>query len=182
MTTFRVRRGTADDAEAMVRTLHVAQAYTYAAIMPVQFAIDRIVEIGAVARRRREQLARDTEVEAAGGEPFRRWWLAEATDGEVLAVAAAGFGPCDWEADYEPAPVAYNLEKLYALPRAHGHGIGQALFDAAMPAGEAAYLWILADNPRAQRFYERNGFAADGYVVDCGDLWFNRPMFRMVRD
>ena len=41
-------------------------------------------------------------------------------------------------------------------------GIGQKLFDAAVADGEPVYLWVADDNPRAHRFYQRNGFALDG--------------------
>jgi len=35
------------------------------------------------------------------------------------------------------------------------------------PAAVPAQLWVLEENPRARRFYERNGFLADGArVVD----------------
>ena len=43
----------------------------------------------------------------------------------------------------------------------HGTGIGQKLFDAAV-GDDAVYLWVASDNPRAHRFYERNGFVLDG--------------------
>lgn len=178
---FRIRRGTPADAAAIARTLQVAQAHTYAPIMPVQYVIDRITEIPAVARTRRAELERDAEVEAAGEEPFRRWWVAEADDGELVAVACAGHGPCDWEGLFRPPPVSYHLDKLYALPRAHGTGVGQALLDAVLPVGEAAYLWILNGNPRAERFYRRNGFVDEGYAATSGPMWFERPMFRMIR-
>lgn len=58
-------------------------------------------------------------------------------------------------------PRALELNGLYALARVHGTGVGQALLDAAV--GDApAFLWSAADNPRAQSFYRRNGFVADG--------------------
>lgn len=181
MSGFTLRRAQVADAEAITRTVQVAQAYTYAAIMPAQFAIDRITEIPAMVKARRAELARDTAAEAAGREPFRRWWIAEHADGEAVAAACAGRGPCAWEADFAPAPVDFQLERLYALPRAHGSGIGQRLLEAAVPEGEPAYLWILRGNPRAERFYRRNGFVPDGYAITSGPKWFERPMFRMVR-
>lgn len=181
MTPFRVRRGEPGDADAIARTLQVAQAHTYAAIMPAQFVVDRVAEIPDVARARRDEMVRDREVEAAGGEPFRRWWVAEGDDEDaVVAVACAGHGPCDWEGLFRPPPVSYHLDKLYALPRAHGTGVGQALLEAALPPGEPAYLWVLRGNPRAERFYRRNGFVDEGYAATSGPAWFHRPMFRMV--
>ena len=38
-----------------------------------------------------------------------------------------------------------------------------ALFDAMRAAGHRdAILWVLDDNPRARRFYEREGWTLDG--------------------
>ena len=42
-----------------------------------------------------------------------------------------------------------------------GTGVGYALFEAAV-GDRAAYLWVLAANERAIRFYERQGFRLDG--------------------
>lgn len=50
---------------------------------------------------------------------------------------------------------------MYVLREHHGGGAGQALLDAALGA-EPAQLWVAAANARAIRFYERNGFRADG--------------------
>jgi GNAT superfamily N-acetyltransferase len=60
-----------------------------------------------------------------------------------------------------------ELYAIYALPEAWGTGAGHALMDEAVAAlrdaGHAdAVLWVLADNPRARRFYEREGWSADG--------------------
>lgn len=60
-----------------------------------------------------------------------------------------------------------ELWLLYVLAAHHGTGTGQALLDAAIPPESPAQLWVLEENPRARRFYERNGFLADGArVVD----------------
>ena len=55
-----------------------------------------------------------------------------------------------------------ELYSLYMLAVHHGTGAGQALLDAVLPPGMPAYLWVAEDNPRARRFYERNGFVPDG--------------------
>ena len=36
------------------------------------------------------------------------------------------------------------------------------MFDAVIEADEPLYLWVANDNPRAHRFYQRNGFTLDG--------------------
>ena len=53
------------------------------------------------------------------------------------------------------------------LPEAWGSGAGPALMAAALESLRTsgfivASLWVLEDNPRAQRFYEREGWTRDG--------------------
>ncbi len=76
-------------------------------------------------------------------------------DGVVVGFALAGPGRD------EPPVRPLELWSLYLLNAEHGTGAGQALLDAAI-GREPASLWVMADNPRARRFYERNGFVADG--------------------
>jgi GNAT superfamily N-acetyltransferase len=99
----------------------------------------------------------------------RRWetWLAEdatafvAEDDDGRVVAFSWVGPSrDDDAEGE-------LFAIYALPDAWGSGAGPALMRAALDAmREAGYrnaiLWVVEDNPRARRFYEREGWRLDG--------------------
>jgi ribosomal protein S18 acetylase RimI-like enzyme len=60
-----------------------------------------------------------------------------------------------------------ELYAIYALPEAWGSGAGPALMRAGVDGlREAGYgeaiLWVLDDNPRARRFYEREGWQLDG--------------------
>ena len=84
-------------------------------------------------------------------------WVAE-DDGRI--VGFAGIGPS------RDAGGEGELYSIYVLPEAWGSGAGGALMAAARDALLAAYpvsiLWVLDDNPRARRFYEREGWAADG--------------------
>jgi GNAT superfamily N-acetyltransferase len=54
-----------------------------------------------------------------------------------------------------------ELYALYIRASHYGTGTGQALIDAAL-GRQPASLWVAEDNPRALRFYEKNGFARDG--------------------
>jgi GNAT superfamily N-acetyltransferase len=79
-------------------------------------------------------------------------------DGEVVAFAS--IGPAGDE------PGDGELYAIYALPEAWGGGAGPALMRDALGAlrgrGFAeAILWVLEDNPRARRFYEREGWHPD---------------------
>lgn len=89
-------------------------------------------------------------------------WVAE-VDGRVIGWAntSAGRDP--------DGPRDLELEGLYVLDAHHGIGVGQALLDAAI-GDRPAYLWALADNPRAHAFYRRNGFVADG-TRKFDELW-----------
>jgi ribosomal protein S18 acetylase RimI-like enzyme len=60
-----------------------------------------------------------------------------------------------------------ELYAIYVLPEEWGRGSGRLLMDAALAAlredryGDAI-LWVLEDNPRTRRFYERSGWTVDG--------------------
>jgi GNAT superfamily N-acetyltransferase len=80
-------------------------------------------------------------------------------DGRVIAFVSVGAAR-ELEGTGE-------LYAIYALPEAWGSGAGPALMrvgvDALRIAGYGeAILWVLEDNPRARRFYEREGWALDG--------------------
>ncbi|MCR2783383.1 MULTISPECIES: GNAT family N-acetyltransferase [unclassified Microbacterium] len=77
-------------------------------------------------------------------------------DGEI--VGFVGSGP----ARDRDAPRTRELYFIYLLAKYQGTGAGQRLFDAAIHQDEQAYLWVAEDNPRAHRFYQRNGFVLDG--------------------
>ena len=56
---------------------------------------------------------------------------------------------------------------IYLLPEKWGSGAGSELFQAALrKLGQEGYkhtcLWVLKDNIRARKFYEKNGFAVSG--------------------
>jgi hypothetical protein len=44
----------------------------------------------------------------------------------------------------------------------HGTGAGSALLEAVVDPEESAALWVADPNPRAQAFYRKHGFVADG--------------------
>ena len=80
--------------------------------------------------------------------------LAE-TDGELVGFSVVGPGR---DGD-DIAPT--ELYAIYTRAAWWGTGLGQRLWDAVRPE-EACSLWVLEDNQRAQGFYARNGFVADG--------------------
>lgn len=63
-----------------------------------------------------------------------------------------------------------ELSRLYSQQRYLGQGVGQSLMDASFERAQAAdrdvmWLGVWEYNPRAQRFYEKNGFRVVGSHV-----------------
>ena len=79
--------------------------------------------------------------------------------GRVVGFAIAGAGR--QVGDHQPVRDR-ELYSLYVLGARHGTGIGQALLETVLAPTTPAQLWVAESNPRARRFYERNGFVADG--------------------
>ncbi len=164
---YLIRPATVDDAEAYART-HVAALHeAYEHIMPPEYHEYYDAELPAIIERRRAAFE-----EAEGTSGSARSWLA-CDDGGPVGIATSGPGRDEDRPDFE-------LHHLYTLRSTHGTGLGQRLLDTAIGT-RAAYLWILDDNPRAERFYLRNGFVPDGTRMLCGPTWHHKPMFRMHR-
>ncbi|MFC7530896.1 GNAT family N-acetyltransferase [Actinoplanes sp. GCM10030250] len=93
-------------------------------------------------------------------------------DGEVIGIAMSG-PPLD-------AATAWTrqLYVLYVRAAEHGRGAGPALLAAVIDPEDAVALWVADPNPRAQAFYRKHGFVADGATqVEEGVR-----EIRMVRD
>jgi GNAT superfamily N-acetyltransferase len=85
--------------------------------------------------------------------------VALAEDGDGRIVAFVGVRP-----SVERAGEG-EIWALYAVEEAWGTGAATALMQwakRALQAYPAATLWVLEDNPRARRFYEREGWVLDG--------------------
>lgn len=70
-----------------------------------------------------------------------------------------------------------EIYAIYVAPSHWGGGTGRALMTQALTHLDHEHLnpvrlWVLADNPRARRFYEHSGFTVDGaespYTFDDG--------------
>jgi GNAT superfamily N-acetyltransferase len=139
-----IRRAAVGDAAAIaevhVRTWQGAYVHTFGA--------ERLARMDVVARVER----------------WRRW-LAEGQDvfvavDEDRVVGFVWVGPSrDPSADAE-------LYAIYVLPDSWGTGAGGGLMRAGVEAlreagHHEAILWVLEENPRARRFYEREGWQFD---------------------
>ncbi|MFE0206005.1 GNAT family N-acetyltransferase [Streptomyces sp. NPDC058985] len=112
-------------------------------------------------------------MDAAGDAERRRVLFAGAPAGVVNLVAENDRGEVvGWAChgpyrDGERPTGDAELYALYVDPERLGAGIGQALIRESVRRCAAAghprmLLWVLKDNARARRFYERAGFGPDG--------------------
>jgi GNAT superfamily N-acetyltransferase len=141
--TVSIRRAVPEDAEALAH-LHVDvwdDAYT--GLMPQGILDDRREKVAERVTRWQEIL-----------EQSRSVLLAEDEEG---VVGFASTGPAR-DNDMEELLELYSL---YVRAAYWGTGVGYALFESTV-GDRAAYLWVLAGNERAIRFYERQGFRLDG--------------------
>ncbi|MEW2614642.1 GNAT family N-acetyltransferase [Streptomyces sp. NPDC047880] len=103
----------------------------------------------------------------------RRAYLAQA-DGSVVNLVAedAGGELVGWacHGPYREGEILTGDAELYAIyvhPDQLGRGVGRALLTESVARCSAVghgrlLLWVLKENDRARRFYERAGFRADG--------------------
>lgn len=125
---------------------------------------------GPAAHKRRtqmwEQITQDSD-------PSKHFAVVE-LDGKLVGFAGAG------PSRSEDAPRDFELWFIYLLESAQGTGAGQALFDEVV-GDRPCYLWVIDDNPRAEAFYKRNGFALDGARQPVGIEDSKAEEVRMVR-
>jgi GNAT superfamily N-acetyltransferase len=154
--TFVVRQALPQDAMAM-GTLHVAawrSAYVGVASDEYLAGLDP-----TLFGERWEAALR----ESTGGSTV----LLVLRDDRVLAMCAVG----PLRARAQPDDPTGELWMLNADPAAFGTGAAVALHAAALQTlveqgHRSAALWVVDRNPRARRFYEREGWSADGVEQD----------------
>ena len=100
-----------------------------------------------------------------------------AKDGDS-AVGFVGYGDRGDE-----APGVGEVFALYVLKEYYGTGLGKMLMDAALEKLKdypAVCLWVLKENKRAIRFYEKCGFQPDG--TETVSELIGAAEIRMVKD
>ena len=104
--------------------------------------------------------------------------LLSAKDGDRV-IGFAGYGSYRDDS----LPDTGEIFALYVLREYYGTGAGRLLMEEALRrlnGYSAAALWVLGDNRRAIRFYEKCGFAQDGteQIIDLGapltEIWMIR--------
>lgn len=91
---------------------------------------------------------------------------------EVIGYLKLNFGASQTELqDHQ----AVEIERIYVLREFHGTKTGQALYETAIQTARqknAEYVWlgVWEENPRAIRFYQKNGFVAfNKHIFKLGD-------------
>lgn len=179
--TVLIRAGSTADAAQVAAAQREAWFAAYDGIIPAGI-IDRVTFPDGGARMRQTFRLR----------PWQRMLVAVADGPEIVGYAS--YGP---ETDVLGAPWPHPLTgdgqdgsvaELYALyvrPAWWSTGTGRALMDRVLArTAKTGYrsirLWVLRDNQRARRFYERAGFAPDG-ATNVLDGLGNVPELRYHR-
>jgi GNAT superfamily N-acetyltransferase len=142
-----VRLAWVQDIEQMARVHVRCWQETYRGLMS-----DSVLDDPGFAAARERMWTR-----ALTDERYRQSRVAVAErDDELVGIAMSGppeAGAAAW---------TQQLYVLYVYAADHGTGAGQALLEAVIDPAESAALWVADPNPRAQAFYRKHGFVADG--------------------
>lgn len=149
-----VRTARVEDVVQMARVIVRCWQETYRGVMPDAVLDDP----GFLAARERFWTAALTDPR------YRENRVAVAErDGGLIGVAMSG-PPLDHGTVW-----SRQLYVLYVYAADHGTGAGRALLEAVVDQEESVALWVADPNPRAQAFYRKHGFDADGTTqVDGG--------------
>jgi GNAT superfamily N-acetyltransferase len=149
VTETSIRDAREDDAEQFVRAYELSWDATLADIAGAK--LDTFVPF-------------ETRIES-----FRAGLREASPDARILVAERAGqiVGLATFRCEGETS----ELRALYVVPGAWGTGIAAQLMRAALSAmrergAQEAFLWVVEENGRARRFYEREGWIADGELRD----------------
>ncbi len=93
-------------------------------------------------------------------------------DDEVIGYLKLNFGQSQTELQDNKA---LEIERIYVSKEYHGKKVGQLLYDQAIQIAkqrDSDYVWlgVWEENPKAIRFYKKNGFVAfDKHIFKLGD-------------
>jgi ribosomal protein S18 acetylase RimI-like enzyme len=100
-----------------------------------------------------------------------QFYFAE-TEGRVLGYLKVNTGKAQSE---QQNPDALEIERIYVLQEFHGKEVGQILYKKALSIAHdlnSPYIWlgVWEKNPRAIRFYEKQGFVEfDQHIFQLGE-------------
>ncbi|GGF13237.1 GNAT family N-acetyltransferase [Hymenobacter cavernae] len=104
-------------------------------------------------------------------DPNSAFYLAELDD-TVIGYLKVNTGASQTELKDEKA---LEIERIYVVKEYHGKKVGQMLYEKALQLAtqaQADYVWlgVWEENPRAIRFYKKNGFVEfDKHIFTLGD-------------
>lgn len=93
-------------------------------------------------------------------------------ENQVIGYLKINFGESQTELKDE---TAIEIERIYVLKEFHGKNIGQLLYEKAIQIAKdknANYIWlgVWEENPRAIKFYKKNGFVEfDKHIFVLGE-------------
>lgn len=91
---------------------------------------------------------------------------------EIIGYLKVNMGDAQSE---KQDPNAIEIERIYVLQQYHGKQVGLLLYEQALTiakARKAPYMWlgVWEENPRAIRFYQKQGFVEfDEHIFQLGD-------------
>lgn len=142
--TWRISPLTDADIDELARVHVLIWQQAYAGIMPADY-------LASLDPARRAQRRRSL----SGERPHEQTFVAREAAGAIVGFSA--FGP---SRDDDP-PTADELYAINLLAHVHGTGLADDLV-ARTIGDHACTLWVLVDNHRARRFYQRHGFIDEG--------------------
>ena len=93
-------------------------------------------------------------------------------ENEIIGYLKVNYGDSQTEIRSEKA---VEIERIYVLKEFYGKKVGQILYEKAIELAkdiDADFIWlgVWEQNPRAIRFYEKNGFSAfDKHIFKLGN-------------
>lgn len=145
--------------------------HAYRGLLPDDY-LDRL-SVDERERTRREHLE----------DPASEWGTLVVDDaGRVVGFST--YGP---SRDEDATPATGEVPAIYLDPEVIGTGVGRDLLAETIVALRAAgftraSLWVLEQNVRARRFYEKAGWVWDGSVSTHSFECANEPVVRYVID
>ena len=142
-----------DDVGAVARIFASSWRSAYTGLVP-QAEIDR-----------RNEAAREGQFRLSLTQPDHGFCLA-LRDGQPCGVYIIGPSRDEDLSGWGEVKSFYTLEAVW------GTGVAQAMMDHALTSltrqgYSRVFLWVLADNRRARRFYEAAGFSPDGKAQEA---------------
>jgi ribosomal protein S18 acetylase RimI-like enzyme len=172
----------------MTVTVRPAVEHDLAAIAEIRVRSWQVAYRGIVPQGYLDAMRPEAEVDR------RRAMLTAANDPRQDAIGTVSGWLAGWVAygpyrdDDPPTRRSGEVYAIYVHPEHWGRGVGRAMMryavrQLAMDGFAPVLLWVLEDNDRARRFYEREGFQPDGgrHMFEVGGVELPELRYRHGR-